>query len=142
VITIDFEELKFGFENNELEVYLDTETGEVITWHADFDDADEVRDRIEAGFGDRIRRVEPLESRIGFQIMEDFATSIPELRLKSRLFEALSRSKPFRRFKDVLNSHLELRDRWFAFRDKALADHATAWLKRQGINAELKLRDA
>ena len=142
VITIDFEELKFGFENNDLEVYLDTKTGEVITWHEDFEDADELRERIDEGFGDRIRRIDPLESRMGFQIMEDFALSVPELRLKARLFEALSQNKPFRRFKDVLHSHLELRDRWFAFHDKALADYATAWLKREGIKAELKLRQA
>jgi hypothetical protein len=53
VITIDFEELRLGFENDDFEVYLDTETGEVITWHEDFPDADEVRDRIDAGFGGR-----------------------------------------------------------------------------------------
>ncbi len=76
VIAIDFEELKFGFENNDFEFYLDTETGEVITWHEDVEDADELRERIDEGFGDRIRRIEPLESRIGFQIMEHFATSV------------------------------------------------------------------
>ena len=142
VITIDFEELRLGFENDDFEVYLDTDTGEVITWHEDFPDADEVRDRIDAGFGGRICRIERLESRQGFQIMEDFATSVSDYGIKAKLFEALSRNKPFRRFKDVVHSNLDLRDRWFAFHDKALADHATAWLKRQGINAELKLRHA
>jgi hypothetical protein len=111
-------------------------------WHGDSEDAAELRERINEGLGDRSRRIYPLESHIGFQIMEDFATSVPELRLKARLFEALSQNKPFRRFKEVLHSHLELRDRWFAFHDKALADYATAWLRRQGIAAELKLRQA
>ena len=70
--------------------------------------------------------------------MEDFAASLPESRVQSRLRDALSRNKPFRRFRDVVHTDLALRDQWFAFRDEALAQHARDWLATLGIEAELK----
>ncbi len=68
--------------------------------------------------------------------MEEFTLSLPESRVRQRLIEALSRSKPFRHFKDAVHRDLELRDRWFEFRDKAYAAIARDWLAAQGIDAE------
>ena len=142
-LRIDFEELLLAFEgfpSEEIEHYLDTETGEIIPLHDDFDDAEELRDRIDAGLGERYRRIEMMEPHESFRIMEDFAASLPESPLKSRLFEALSRNKPFRRFKDVVHSDLAVRDQWFAFRDDALARYAQDWLESLGIEAESRRR--
>ncbi len=140
-LKIDFEELLLaleGFLSEEIQYFLDTETGEVIPLHDDFDDADEIRKRIHAGLGERYRCIEPLETHESFRIMEDFAGSLPESRLRSRLLDVLSHQKPFRRFKDVVHSDLDLRNQWFAFRDEALAQHASEWLQAQGIEAELQ----
>ena len=119
-LKIDFEELLLAL-GEPIENYLDTETGEVIPLHDDFDDAAELRERIDANLGDRYRSIEPLESHESFRIMEDFAASLPESRRKPRLFDALSRNKPFRHFRDIVHADLALRDQWFAFRDDALA---------------------
>jgi hypothetical protein len=142
-LKIDLEELLLaleGFLSEEIEHYLDTETGEVIPLHEDFDDAAEIRERIDLGFGERYRRIEPLESHESFRIMEDFAASLPASPTKLRLFDALSRSKPFRHFKDVVHSDLALRDQWFAFRDDAYAQYAQEWLEGLGIEATLQRR--
>lgn len=145
-LKIDFEELLLALEGfgeplgEPIENYLDTETGEIIPLHDDFDDAEEIRERIDADLGERYRSIEPLESHESFRIMENFAASLPESRLKTRLFDALARHKPFRHFRDIIHADLALRDRWFAFRDDALAQHARDWLESLGIEAELQRR--
>ena len=123
-----------------IENYLDTETGEIIPLHEDFDDAAELRERIDASLGERYRSIEPLESHESFRIMEHFAAALPESRLKSRLFDALTRNKPFRHFQDIVHADLALRDQWFAFRDDALSQHARDWLESLGIEAALQRR--
>ena len=107
-LKIDFEELLLALEGfgevlgEPIENFLDTETGEIIPLHDDMDGAAELRERIDAGPGERYRSIEPLESHESFRIMEDFATSLPESRLKSRLIDALTRNKPFRDRKSVV----------------------------------------
>ena len=141
-LKIDFEELLLALEGfgdpigDPIENYLDTETGEIISLHDDFEDAAELRERIDADLSERYRNIEPLESHDSFRIMEDFAVALPESRLKTRLFDALSRNKPFRHFRDIVHADLAQRDHWFAFRDEALAQHARDWLESLGIEAE------
>lgn len=138
-LTIDFEDLLLaleGFAGENMEHYLDTETGEIIPLHDDFDDAEEIRERIEAGFGEHYLAVETVEAHESFRIMEHFAASLRESQLRTRLLDAMSRNKPFRRFKDIVHSDLALRDQWIAFRDEALAQYARDWLASLGIEAE------
>ena len=141
-IKVSFFDFQMALENNsfggvEVHHFLDTETGEIIPLCSEYEDYEELSGRIEADFGERYRRIEPMSSRESFRIMEDFAASLPESRLKSRLLEALSRNKPFFRFKDVLHSEGSMRDQWFAFRDDAHARYAREWLESEGIDAEL-----
>ena len=142
-LKIDFEELLLaleGFPSADIENYLDTESGEIIPLHDDFDDAAETRERIDAGPPGRFLSIEPLEARESFRIMEDFAASRPESPLRSCLLDTLARNKPFARFKDIVHGELELRAQWFTFRDDALARYARDWLEAHGIAAELQRR--
>ncbi len=140
-LKIDFEELVLaleGFPSPDIENYLDTETGEIIPLHEDFDDAAKIRERIDAGLGDRYLAIETLESHESFRIMEDFAATLAESQLRARLLDALTRNKPFARFKELVHADLALRDQWFAFRDDAQARYARDWLEAHGIEAELE----
>ena len=85
---------------------------------------------------DRYHQIEPLISRQSFQIMEDFAESLPASSWKSRLIDALSLNKPFRRFRDAVHADLKLRDQWFAFQREALKARARHWLKSLGIEPQ------
>jgi len=138
-LKIDFEELLLALEGcpgEEIETYLDTETGEILLLHDDLDEVEEIRERIEADLSERYRLIEPMDSRESFRIMEDFAVSLPESEIKSRLFDVLARGKPFRHFKDTVHSDLSLRDQWFAFRHDALAQYARDWLESIGIQSD------
>jgi len=46
---------------------------------------------------------------------------------------------PFRSFKNALLAYPQLRERWFAFHEKSLAQLAREWLDDQGIEADLKV---
>lgn len=135
-LKIDLTELRpvlEGFGGPELMHYLDTETGEIIALHDDFPDAEEIRARIDEGFGERYEVIKPLTPRESFDIMEEFVATLPESRGRAQFSEALSRNKPFRRFKDIVHSDIILRDAWFAFRDAALDAHARNWLRALDI---------
>jgi hypothetical protein len=143
---IDFDEFQLALEGLDMMGgdiaghFLDTETGELLVLGRGWEDYEELSQRLDAGLGERFRRVEALESHENFRIMEEFAGSLPESSLKSRLLEALSRGKPFRRFKDLVHSDLALREQWFAFRDDAHARHLRRWLEAEGIDAEIVRR--
>ncbi len=68
--------------------------------------------------------------------MENFAAALPESKVKDALFNALSRNKPFRRFKNIVHDDLALRDRWFSFREDAIAWLAGDVLSVRGIEVE------
>jgi hypothetical protein len=134
-----FQEALEGFESftgEEISHFLDTETGEIHMLFPDSEDDEELSERIDADSGKRYLPIEPLDSHESFQVMEDFVISQPESPLKSRLLDALSRNKPFRRFKDIVHSDLALRDQWFAFRDPAYERYARDWLEVNGIEPE------
>jgi hypothetical protein len=142
-LKLDFFEFQTALEGFEtmgspISHFLDTETGEILSRCEDWEDYDELSERIDAGVGERYRCIEPLEPHESFRIMKDFAGSLPESELKARLCDALSRNKPFRRFKDVVHSDLALRQQWFHFRDDAYEQYARDWLEANGIEGELQ----
>jgi len=88
------------------------------------------------GMGSRFIRIERLDSRTSFEVMENFARLCPDARAQGQLFEALSRNKPFRRFKDAVSSWPALREVWFAFKDQAEREIVKDWLREYGVEAE------
>lgn len=73
--------------------------------------------------------------------MADFIESLPTGEIRGRLTQAVQRSHPFRRFKDMVLNYPDTREQWFAFHEKAMIELAREWLKDEGIEAELKLRE-
>ncbi len=64
----------------------------------------------------------PLESWESFEIMENFAYNLNEGLFKNQLLDALSKSKPFRHFKHLVD-HSDFRQAWFDFKQKELEKH-------------------
>ena len=72
-------------------------------------------EKIEDNFFDYFE-IEPPESRDSFRIMEEFTETLDDSNsLKNMLYEALSRGKPFRNFKNIIDNSGEYRQKWFAF---------------------------
>ena len=104
------------------ESYLNLDTGDVVLpgFEEDLDMSD-----IEEG---NYASIDHLESYESFQHMEDFAYALPEGKARTKLEQALIRSKPFRHFRDVLKSFPEEREAWFAFKDEAMRAVVIRWL--------------
>jgi hypothetical protein len=79
---------------------------------------------IEEHYDDYIE-FEGMESHESFKIMEDFATWIDDLGLKSALFGALSRKHPFRNFKNIIDNSGPYRQEWFDFKSQRYIE----WVK-------------
>jgi hypothetical protein len=120
------------FEMSESNSYLDTETGEILLTGDGVDE--ETPDDIDDN--PRYLWIDPIEARESFRIMEDFVASVSDAKPAARLADALSRPKPFRRFKDALQDYPALRQAWFAFESAAHVSLAQAWCESNGIEVE------
>ncbi|MGH7563643.1 MAG: UPF0158 family protein [Gemmatimonadota bacterium] len=129
-------------------VYLDLESGEILHLPeelegVDYENAEAVAEAISewdeelvkaaraASVGDEEDRyawVPRLESWEMHRIMTEFTQSVEDEILQLRLFDALDGRGAFSRFRRVLSFVEAERKRWFAWRDRALRDEATAWL--------------
>jgi len=121
--------------------YIDKQTGEILMTfeQSDEPEQEEVIDRLNEDPA-RYLMIEPISSREGFQIMENFVEGLPEGGERDLLTKVLSRKKPFSNFKNALADMGPLRQQWFDFHDKELRQLATAWLKCEGLDAELEIR--
>jgi predicted nucleotidyltransferase len=77
--------------------------------------------------------IEPIPSREAYGDMEDFIGRVRDLKLRDLLMRAIAGRGAFRRFKDTLQKHPELRRSWFAFHDARMERRAIQWLADQGL---------
>jgi hypothetical protein len=157
-ISIDEGDLLMAFESGDgmMEWFLDRQTGVVIGLGDDVlldddeDDDEEGEDwereekalrraihENEGGEDARYLAIPSLASHEGFEIMDDFARSQDDRRVRGALLDALDRRRPFRSFKDALLNFPDVRERWFAYHEERMREEARAWLRSEGIDAEL-----
>ena len=132
---IDIKELGMVFEDNSAEVsyHFDRETGEIIPIMVNFggepeEDEEEIDDN-----PDRYVFIEPIDSRSGYRIMEDFVMDLPAGPAKELLERALSWKKPFSNFKSALHEFPELKDAWFKHHDARVEEIVRRWLEAHEI---------
>lgn len=141
-VPIDWDtfELALTWQGAERTAYLDLRTGEVRdaaaigsqpeAWELSDDD-------VETGMAEgHLIRVEPFESSVEYEWMEEFTASVQDPRLRERLDDALRGRGPFRRFKDVLSEHPAAREQWFTFHGGQVRQAMLEWLSENGIEPE------
>jgi len=126
--------LEDAFENNAPEVhsYLHLTTGEVLRVVDGVADP-QMHTRISSD--PNYLRIDPVSSREQYRWMERFIPMVDEGELKTKLSQAIDGKGAFRRFKDVLMSFAEDRERWFTFRSERLRTFMEAWLSAHAIKA-------
>ncbi len=122
--------------------YLDRETGEII-FQSERESEDEFGDvEVAPDFcreeycGDRFIPIEPMESRRGHEIMEDFIAKLPEGRAAADLSRSIALRKPFRRFQDALHNYPDVEKQWYACNREKIRSIAEEWLSYYSINYE------
>jgi yecA family protein len=139
-LPVDLDELALALERNDsgydLGAYwFDTRTGDVLFVSSDLEEDEELRDQIAEDAPGRFVRIDSIDSRAEFRMMEDFVRTLLPGEARDTLESSLRGPRPFRQFKDSLNDK-KVRERWFAFRREAVRRSAIAWLAELGIRAE------
>ena len=77
--------------------------------------------------------IDPIDSSEAFRYMERFAGAyeMPE-GFRKRLFDALDRPKPFRRFRDVLHDRIEILDAFESYKSEQLTEELRDALRARG----------
>jgi hypothetical protein len=122
-----------------MKVYLNKETLEfeaVLDWDdiTDPEPWDEIIEKIENEWTDVIV-FEKLNSKDGFQIMEDFLDEIDDQRLKEDLIKILNRKSPFANFKNEIESS-DYRQMWFDFRTMKYEEYVKRQLDDENVEYE------
>jgi yecA family protein len=74
-----------------------------------------------------------MDSRRGYEIMEQFVAILPLTPLREKLQWSLEGPKPFRRFRDALLEDSSIRERWLEFHGESIRKIALEWLADHGI---------
>ncbi len=131
-VPVDWEALEDAFENNAPEVhsYLHMTTGEVMRV---VDGVADPQMHVRIASDTNYLRIEPVSSREQYRWMERFIPTVEAVDLRASLTQAIDGKGAFRRFKDVLMSFAEERERWFVFRSERLRTFMEAWLEAHAI---------
>jgi hypothetical protein len=131
-VPVDWEALEDAFENNAPEVhsYLHMTTGEVMRV---VDGVADPQMHVRIASDSNYLRIEPVSSREQYRWMERFIPTVEAADLRASLTQAIDGKGAFRRFKDVLMTYAEERERWFAFRSERLRTFMEAWLAAHAI---------
>ncbi len=138
-IKIDAQMLIAALQDNSIGMnyYLNLKTGQIETLIDDyFPENEEVEAEIENKYENFVQ-IFPIPSYVTYNIMVKFTEQIENDDVKNRLFEVLNARKPFYNFKATLWDYLDIRTKWFEFRDKKWNALAKEWLIDHQINGEL-----
>ncbi len=135
---IDWDELHsvFTLSSDMMTNYLDLETGKVLMVSEMDPDCSEVSEEELDEHPERYLDVETQHSGEAYEWMAEFAESVDDRELFNRLDRALNRSKPFRRFKDVLADYPKQLEEWFAFEDQMIKRTIEEWVSDAGLKPE------
>jgi Uncharacterised protein family (UPF0158) len=133
-VPVDWEALEDAFENNAPEVhsYLHLTTGEVLRV---VDGVADPQMHVRIASDGNYLRIDPVSSREQYRWMERFIPLAEDNDLREKLTQAIDGKGAFRRFKDVLMSFGDEREKWFTFRSERLRTFMEAWLGAHAIKA-------
>lgn len=134
-VPIRWDDLTAAFENNAPDVhsYLNLDTGHVLRIVDGTPGSDDALTRVATDPEWLV--VDPVSSRDQYRWMERFIATVDDPELRDRLTAAIDGKGAFRRFKDVLLSFPDERERWFQFRSDLLKVEIDAWLKSHDLEA-------
>jgi hypothetical protein len=90
--------------------------------------------QVEFGYNSRFIEIPQADSQPGYEDMEAFIEMVSSRHLRELLQVAIQGKGAFRRFKDVLATYPQERERWFRFHDERLHQRVLDWLEMEGIN--------
>ncbi len=125
------------FQVEDSNSYYDMETGKVHSvWDGMIDGKRAPKEEIEAfDDEDRYLFLPSVDTTDEYEIMRDYVYSLPEGKLQSRLFQAISGRGAFRRFRETLED-LGREDDWERYHDAKIEEIGREWAQSNEIEVE------
>jgi len=117
--------------------YFDSKTDEVffISEYDELEEQEELKQLIEEDTdAERFIYIDPVASSVNWQRMEDFILQQDDLGgpVQTLLLRAIQGIGAFRRFNDAIDD-IDIRDRWYAFKNRLERERALQWLKNHDL---------
>ncbi len=121
--------------------FLDIETGEVVPVFVDMVErgADQAAKRIATGVNTRYFLIPNIPPRESYQEMVKFIETVRDPKLADELRQAIGGEGAFRRFREILERHMNERERWFAEKNERVARAIESWLSSSGLEPRIEL---
>lgn len=134
-LPIDLHELCAAFEDSSEDhrYFLNVQTGAVNLDIFDAAEREELDEMVDEASKERYRYLPNAESKIGYKDMKEFIETVKGAKLKEKLRIAIARSGAFKRFKNVLTSYPNEKERWVKFKDEKIKKRINRWLDEEGI---------
>ncbi|WP_156104651.1 GNAT family N-acetyltransferase [Spirochaeta lutea] len=117
------DQVVFGMENQELNFFLDMETGEILSF-----DEGQTDTILEDPESKRYVPIPEWTSTDGYNLMEKFVAGLRNPLARERLRAILQAGRRvFRQFKDTLREHREVERLWFRFKEQEMRDVVLDW---------------
>lgn len=134
-LNIDFEDLVNAFEdsNADKRYFIDIKNNELITVDETSDDAQK---RLEKMDDKQYMLFSPRLPEAGLFDMEMFRYEIRDFSLAEKIHRILKRKDPSKNFKDLLDKHPELKEKWIKYRYNIIKNETINWLCENDIELE------
>ena len=134
IVTVFVEDIATALDEsfNDWQQFLNIQTGEIEVLSNDrlLDTDEELAEKIDTS-NDYIKLPSQYDLN-QYQIMENFADNVNDVRIAKKLWIALNGRKPFRHFKDTIN-YLGIAQDYYKFRFQAYLDIAVEWCEDHQI---------
>ena len=110
-----------------------------MEWFYDFDEQDTVpympHMDCRPDCNHHLLRIEPLDSKTEFNIMEDFVDTVKAPTDQNKLWSVLSQRHPFSAFRNILH-YTNQREAWFEYKNERMKHIIERWMRDYGITYE------
>jgi Uncharacterised protein family (UPF0158) len=120
--------------------YIHRKTLEIIiipdfdNMYGDTDGWEEDLEKIEGNEDDYLR-IEKPDGRDSFEIMESFVDNLPDsVTAKKYLYIAINNKKPFAGFRNIIDSEGDMREQWFAHKEKCMMEYVRECIEADETN--------
>ena len=134
-LNIDFEDLVNAFENSNVDKHylIDIKNNELIAVDETSDDAQKHLEKMD---DKRYILISPRRPEADLFDMELFAYEIRDFGLAEKIHRILKRKVPSKIFKDLLDKHPELKEKWIKYQYNIIKNETINWLCENDIELE------
>lgn len=134
-LKLSFDELKDAIEQSSVEhhYFIDKKNSKII-FISEYEDNPEAK--LEELDNENFIPIPERMSNGDFEIMQSFVYIIEDINITQKFEATLSKRKPFKHFKELLDFYPEIKEKWFAFKDKEIKNETMNWLCINNIELE------